>query len=75
MTIKKYFYLAKGENDSNPWVFYGEEPPKISINGNSTSIHSNCDIVGPFTANPIADSIKDNEIIKIYIRKETKKNK
>lgn len=74
-TIKKHFYVAKGENDAYPWMFYGEEPPIISNQGECTSGSVKCRLIGSFTDSPIADSIKDNEVIKIYIRKETKKNK
>ena len=74
-TIKKHFYVAKGENDTHPWLYYGEEAPRITNFGESTSAVNQCTLIGSFTDNPIADSIKDNEIVKIYIRKETKKNK
>lgn len=74
-TIKKHFYVAKGENDAYPWLFYGEEPPIITKNGNCSSGNNKCLFMGGFRFNPIADSIKDNEVIKVYIRKETKKNK
>ena len=73
--IKKHFYVAKGENDAYPWMFYGEEPPIIAEDGKCTSGGNNCHLMGGFCFNPIADSIKDNEVIKVYIRKETKKNK
>lgn len=72
---KENFYIAKGENDEHPWLYYGEEPPKISNSGKSNGYMSNCTLIGSFTDNPIADSLKDNEIIKIYIRKEIIKNK
>lgn len=74
-TIKKHFYVAKGENDTNPKLYYGEEPPKIIDAGFVASLSNKCIYVGPFLDNPIADSIQDNEIVKIYIRKETKKIK
>ena len=74
-TIKKHFYVAKGENDKHPWMYYGEKPPTITEDGKSFCAGNDCIIVGGFEDNPIADSIKDNEIVKIYIRKETKKNK
>lgn len=74
-TIKKYFYIAKGENDTQPWLCYGEEAPIIDSKGGATTVGLNCEFIGLFRNNPIADSIKDNEIVKIYIRKETKKNK
>ena len=74
-TVKKYFYLAKGENDDHPWMFYGEEPPRITDDGFSTSVDTKCVLISSFIDNPIAYSIKDNEIVKLYIRKETKKNK
>lgn len=69
---KENFYLAKGEDDLHPWLYYGEEPPIIR---DKTSNGGVCQLIGSFCDNPIADSIKDNEIVKIYIKKETKKNK
>lgn len=56
-------------------MYYGENPPRITEDGRSTSSSGECILVGGFEGNPIADSIQDNEIVKIYIRKETKKNK
>ena len=70
---KENFYLAKGENDTCSWLFYGEKPPIISNQGECTSGSVKCRLIGLFTNNRIADSIKDNEIVKVYIRKETKK--
>lgn len=72
---KEHFYLVKGENDSNPWLYYGKEPPVITGSGTSNGYMSDCILVGSFCDNPIAKSLKDNEIIKLYIRKETIKNK
>lgn len=68
---KNYFYVGKGIYDYNPYIYYGTEPP-VFINGKICGT-PNCNFVGSFQDNPIADSIKDNEIIKIHIRKENKK--
>lgn len=70
---KENFYVAKGEKDTHPWLYYGEEAPVIDDYGTSTACKSKCKLIGSFDNNVIADSVKDNEIIKIYIRKETKK--
>lgn len=72
---KENFYIAKGENDTYPWLFYGEQPPIINNQGECTYCSVKCRLIGSFTNNNIADSIKDNEIVKVYIRKEIKKNK
>lgn len=68
---KNYFYVGKGLRDSNPYIYYGTEPPVFMHDRICGTF--NCMFVGSFQDNPIADSIKDNEIIKIYIRKENKK--
>lgn len=68
---KKYFYVGKGAEDPHPYMYYGTEPP-IFINDKINST-SDCIFIGSFQENPIADSIKDGEIVKIYIRKENKK--
>lgn len=70
-TNKKYFYIGKGIRDYCPYMYYGTEPP-IFVDGQICST-PNCVFVGSFQDNPIADSIKDEEIIKIYVRKENKK--
>lgn len=70
-TNNKNFYVGKGKDDTKPWLFHGVNPPifvKDEICG-----CSGCKLIGPFTDNTIADSIKDGEIIKVYIRKENKK--
>ena len=72
---KENFYIAKGTNEHYACLFYGEEPPVINREGKATSTESKCNFVGLFERCPLADSIKDREIIKVYIRKETKKNK
>lgn len=65
------FYIAKGIDDYCPYMYYGTEPP-IFIDDKTCST-PNCTFVGSFQDNPIADSIKNGEIIKIYIRRENKK--
>lgn len=70
--LKKNFYIGKGIKDEHPYLYYGEKPPIILNNRVNGSI-SNCAFIGSFQDNPLADSIKDNEIIKIYIRKESSK--
>ena len=67
---KKYFYVGKGIKDPHPYLYYGEKSP-IIFNERITSISQGCEFVGSFQDNPIANSVKDNEIIKVYIRKET----
>lgn len=71
---RKYFYIGKGASDKYPWLFYGEEPPYIDDN-NEIMWNDSTKLVGRFDDNPIGDSLKDNEVIKIYIKKETIKNK
>ena len=71
---KEHFYIGKGINDPHPYLYYGEKPP-IIFNGKITGIIQGCVFIGSFQENPIADSIEDNEIIKVYIRKQTIKNK
>ena len=66
---KNNFYIGKGKEDSKPWLFYGSTPPCF-VNDEICASYG-CKLVSSFTDNPIADSIKDNEIIKVYIRKET----
>ena len=56
---KENFYLAKGENDPHPWLYYGEKPPIIM---NKLSHGGDCQLIGSFCDNHIADSIKDNEV-------------
>lgn len=68
---KENFYIAKGEKDVYPWLYYGEEPPVITDRGDSTDSRSKCILIGPFNNNIIGNSIKDNEIVKIYIRTVT----
>ena len=74
-TVKKHYYLAKGESDTYPRLYFGEEPPIITTTGFSLSNGNKCRFVGIFNNGFISNSLKDNEIIKIYIRTETKKNK
>lgn len=70
----KYFYVGKGIKDEHPYLYYGENPPIILNNKVNGSI-SHCTFVGSFQDNPIANSLEDNTVIKIYIRTETIKNK
>lgn len=72
--LKKNFYVGKGIKDEHPYLYYGEKPPIILNNRVNGSV-SQCIFVGSFQDNPIANSIEDNTVIKIYIRKETIKNK
>jgi hypothetical protein len=72
--LKKNFYIGKGTKDEHPYLYYGEKPP-IILNDRVNGACRGCAFIGSFQGNPIGDSIKDNEIIKIYIRKETIKNK
>ena len=72
--LKKHFYAGKGIKDEHPYLYYGEKPP-IILNNTVNGACTDCVFIGSFQDNPIGDSIKDNEIIKIYIRKETIKNK
>ena len=65
---KEYFYVGKGKNDTKPWLFYGSTPPFFINNEICETEH--CILIGQFTNNPIAESIEDNTVIKIYIRKE-----
>ena len=71
---KEYFYVAKGKYDEQPWLFYGTKPPYIN-NTDKVTWHDNTKLVGGFTDNPIIDSLKDNEVIKVYIRVQTIKKK
>lgn len=70
---KENFYLAKGPNEYYACLFYGEEPPVINRAGEATCTESKCNFVGLFEMCPLADSIKNGEIIKIYIRKSISK--
>ena len=72
--LKKNFYIGKGVKDKHPYIYYGEKPP-IILNDKINGSVSNCTFICSFQNNPIADSIEDNTVIKIYIRKETIKNK
>lgn len=63
----KNFYIAKGKEDNKPWLFYGSTSPCILNDMVCQTEH--CILIGQFSDNPIADSIKDNTIIKLYIRK------
>ena len=67
--LKKNFYIGKGESDTKPWLFYGFSSPCF-IHG-CICPTDGCTLISQFTDNPIADSIKNNEVIKIYIRRET----
>lgn len=64
---KEYFYVGKGKNDTKPWLFYGSTSPRFINDEICTT--EDCKLIGQFTDNPIAESIEDNTVIKIYIRK------
>lgn len=68
--LKKNFYIGKGTKDEHPYLYYGENPP-IILNDKVNGSASKCTFIGSFQDNPIADSLEDNTVIKIYIRKET----
>ena len=70
---KENFYIAKGANERYACLFYGEEPPVINRQGKATCAESECNFVGLFESCPLAYSIKDGEIIKVYIRKSISK--
>lgn len=70
---KEHFYLGKGKSDTKPWLFYGSTPPRFISDEICGS--EDCKLIGQFTDNPIAESIEYDTVIKIYIRKETIKNK
>ena len=71
--LKKNFYIGKGTKDEHPYLYYGEKPP-IILNNRINGSASGCTFIGSFQDNPIANSFEDNEIIKVYIRKESSKN-
>lgn len=68
---KKNFYIGRGIKDEHPYLYYGEKSP-IIVNDRINGSISNCTFIGSFQDNPIADSIKDNEVIEVYIRKKCK---
>lgn len=71
--IKKSFYVGKGKNDKEAWLFYGSKPPYIL----NDSVHwdvPECVLIGSFGDNPIGNTLKHNTIIKVCIRKETIKS-
>ena len=72
--LKKNFYIGKGKDDESCWLFYGVHKPTIKNNRVSWDSRFTT-LIGHFVDNPIADSLKDNEVIKIYIKKEKIKNK
>lgn len=72
--LKKNFYIGKGKDDESCWLFYGTHAPTI-INNKISWDSRFTKLIGHFTDNPIGESLEDNNVIKIYIRKETSKNK
>lgn len=72
--LKNNFYIGKGKDDEHAWLFYGKHAPKII----DDKIHWDSrftKLIGHFNDNPIGDSLEDNTVIKIIIKKETTKNK
>lgn len=67
---KKHFYVGKGSQDPHPYMYYGTQPPIFSNNRICSTDF--CKFIGSFQENPIANSIEDDTIVKIYIRKEKK---
>lgn len=70
--LKKNFYIGKGKDDESCWLFYGTHKPTIENNRVSWN-SSFTTLIGHFVDNPIADSLEDNTVIKIYVRKESSK--
>lgn len=71
---KSNFYIGKGKDDEHAWLFYGKHKP--TIENDSVSWDSRfTKLIGQFVDNPIAESLEDNTVIKIIIKKETTKNK
>lgn len=63
---KKAYYIAKGGNDEQAWLFYGDAP---YINENKeVDWGDNTRLVGMFENTPISAFIADNSVIKISIR-------
>lgn len=72
--LKNNFYIGKGKDDEHAWLFYGMHKP--TIENDSVSWDSRfTKLIGQFVDNPIAESLEDNTVIKIIIKKETTKNK
>lgn len=72
--LKNNFYIGKGKDDNHAWLFYGIHKP--TIENDLVSWDSRfTKLIGQFNDNPIGDSLEDNTVIKIIIRKETIKNK
>ena len=69
---KKNFYIGKGKDDESCWLFYGTHEPTIENNKVSWDSEFTT-LIGHFVDNPISDSLEDNTVIKIIIRKESSK--
>lgn len=72
--LKNNFYIGKGKDDDHAWLFYGIHKPTIDDNRVSWDSRFT-KLIGQFVDNPIAESLEDNTVIKIIIKKETTKNK
>lgn len=72
--LKKNFYIGKAKDDDYCWLFYDTHKPTIE-NDLVSWDKKFTKLIGQLNDNPIGDSIEDNIVIKIYIRKETIKNK
>ena len=70
--LKKNFYIGKGKEDDSCWLFYGIHKPTIENNRVSWDSKFTT-LIGHFVDNPIADSLEDNTVMKIIIRKESSK--
>ena len=72
--LKENFYIGRGKDDEHTWLFYGKHAPKI-VNDKVSWDSKFTKLIGHFTDNPIGESLEDNTVIKIYIRKEISKDK
>lgn len=68
--LKKNFYIGKGKDDDHCWLFYGIHMPTI-VNDKVSWDSRFTKLIGQFSDNPIAESLEDNTVIKIYVRKES----
>lgn len=70
--LKKNFYIGKGKEDEHTWLFYGIHAPTI-VNNKVSWDSRFTKLIGQFSDNPIGESLEDNTVIKIIIRRESSK--
>ena len=70
--LKNSFYIGKGKDDDHCWLFYGMHKPTI-VNDKISWDSKYTKLIGHFVDNPISESLEDNTVIKIIIRRESSK--